>query len=219
MNARVALCSLLAFAPALPAQERLIDALPDERARLAIHHTVTQLEARGVPTAPLLTKVREGVAKQAPPARIAAAVEALGARLEVAHAALAVATSADEVAAGAGALQAGVDAPALKALRARWQGTPLTVALGVITQMVASGVPVPRAVAQVRVLLERGATPAQLVAFTNAVQADVAAGIAPDVAIVLRANAGGGTAIGASAPGTTGLGNTSPPGPAKPIRP
>jgi hypothetical protein len=201
---------LLAASGAAPlrAQERLVDGIGDASAREAIRASIAQAEARGVPSAPLLTKVREGLAKQAPAPRIAQAVGALATRLASANDALAAATSADEVAAGAGALQAGISAASLRELRTRWPGTPLTVALGVMTQLVASGVPVPRAVSQVRVLLERGATPAQLVAFTAAVQSDVAAGIAPDVALMLRIQGGG--SIGALGTGTT-LGNTIPP--------
>lgn len=213
--------ALLVAAPVARAQEGgRADALADPAAREAIRAVVARLDARGVPTAPLATKVREGLAKQAPPARIAVAVEALATRLEQAHAALAIATSTDEVAAGAGALQGGVSATTLRELRQRWPQQPLTVPLGVLTQMVASGVPVPRAVQQVRVLLERGATPTQLVAFGAAIQADVAAGIAPDVAIVLR---GSGVSVGVSAgTATSGPGGTlgnSPPPPVVPIRP
>ena len=205
--------ALVVAVPGLGAQERLVDGVGDAAARAAIRATVQQLETRGVPTAPLLTKVREGMAKQAPPARIADAVAQLGGRLTVAHAALAVATSSDEVAAGAGALQAGVGEGALRELRRRWTTAPLTVPLGVMTQMVASGVPVARAVAQVRILLERGATPSQLVAFTSAVQSDVAAGIAPDVAMVLRADA-----VAATGATTVSSPLGSPPRP-PPLRP
>ena len=199
-------------APSLGAQDRAVDIIADVSARDSIRATLVQAERRGVPTAPLLTKVREGLAKQAPAPRIVLAVRALAARLESATEALAAVTSTDEVAAGAGALQAGVSTASLRELRQRWPGTPLTVALGVMTQLVASGVPVPRAVSQVRVLLERGATAPQLVAFTAAVQSDVAAGIAPDVALMLRVQGGlGAVGTGSTAAGAGGtLTNTTP---------
>ena len=169
-------------------RSRALESLPDGAARDAIRATVAAADSRGVPTAPLFTKVQEGVAKQAAPSRIADAVRLLATRLTTATEALAVALSADEVAAGAEALQVGVPAPTLRELRKRWATTPLTVPLGVMTQMVASGVPVSRASSQVRLLLERGATPTQLVALTNSVQADVASGMAPDVAFTLRSS-------------------------------
>lgn len=194
------------FVESLTAQGRVVDGIADAAARDAIRATLVQADAKGVPTAPLLTKVREGLAKQASAPRIAQAVAQLGQRLGVANDALAAATSPDEVAAGAGALQAGVNATALRELRTRWPSAALTVPLGVMTQLVASGVPVARAVSQVRLLLERGATASQLVAFTSLVQADVAAGIAPDVAIMLRANVNTGSV------GTSGLTNTTSPG-------
>ncbi len=195
----------------LAAQERAVDAIADASSRESIRASLAQADAKGVPTAPLLTKVREGLAKQASAPRIAQAVAQLGQRLGVANDALAAATSADEVAAGAGALQAGVNATALRDLRTRWPSTPLTVPLGVMTQLVASGVPVTRAIAQVRLLLERGATASQLVAFTALVQADVAAGIAPDVAIMLRTNMN--TGAGALTNSTGVGGATLPPTP------
>ena len=215
MRGVIAVLWSVGSARALAAQERLVDAITDATARDAIRATIAQADAAGVPSLPLLTKVREGLAKQAPAPRIAQAVNALATRLASANAALATATSVDEVAAGAGALQAGVAPALLRELRTRWPTTPLTVALGVMTQLVASGVPVPRAVSQVRVLLERGATPAQLVAFTAAVQSDVAAGIAPDVALMLRVQGGlgavpaGSTTVGPAGP----LTNTPPPHP------
>lgn len=210
----VALVAACLGAAPLAAQQGLVDGVSDAGARDAIRATIAQAESRGVPAAPLLTKVREGLAKQAPAPRIAQAVSALATRLAAANDALAAATSAEEVAAGAGALQAGVTAASLRELRTRWPGTPLTVALGVMTQLVASGVPVPRAVSQVRVLLERGATPAQLVAFTAAVQSDVAAGIAPDVALMLRLQGGAGSVLTGPGAGTTqnnGIPPASPP--------
>ena len=201
-------------ASAALAQAGALDALRDDAAREAIRVAVAKASAKGVPTAPMLTKLQEGMAKQAPAARIAEAVQLLGARLEIASEALAVSVSADEVAAGASALQVGVGAPVLRELRKRWPVAPLTVPLGVMTQLVANGVSVARAAAQVRLLLDRGATATQLVALTNWVQADIAAGMAPDVAFTLRVGGISVPATAVSSPLTSG----APPGP-PPIRP
>ncbi len=212
--AMVAIAASTLVARATLAQAGGLDALRDNAAREMIRVAVAKASAKGVPTAPMLTKLQEGMAKQAPASRIAEAVQQLGLRLEAANEALAVAVSADEVAAGAAALQVGVGAGVLRDLRTRWTTAPLTVPLGVMTQMVASGVSVARAAAQVRLLLDRGATATQLVALTAAVQADIAAGIAPDVAFTLRV---GGVSVSATAVSPP-LTNTTPPG-APPIRP
>ena len=213
--AGVAIATSTLVARATLAQAGALDALRDNAARDVIRVAVAKASAKGVPTAPMLTKLQEGMAKQAPASRIAEAVQQLGLRLETANQALAVAVSDDEVAAGAAALQVGVGPGVLRDLRKRWTTAPLTVPLGVMTQMVASGVSVARAAAQVRLLLDRGATATQLVALTNAVQADIAAGIAPDVAFTLRVDGGNAFTNGTAVPPLT---NTAPPGPS-PIRP
>lgn len=205
----IAIAASTLGARAMLAQAGARDALRDDAARETIRVAVAKASAKGVPTAPMLTKLQEGMAKQAPAARIAEAVQLLGARLEIANDALAVAVSGDEVAAGASALQVGVGASVLRELRKRWPVAPLTVPLGVMTQLVASGVPVARAAAQVRSLLDRGATPTQLVALNGAVQADIAAGMAPGVAFTLRVGA---VAASLSTP-------VPPPQPPPPLRP
>lgn len=163
-----------------------IDGLGDAEARANLKALMLSAAAKGVPTAPLVTKVREGIAKGATPDRIRSATHLLAQRLETAAKMLAPTRAPDELTAGADALQAGVPASTLRDMRSIWPTKPLTVPLGVLSEMVASGVPHASATKRVRELLEKGATSAQVATLGVNVRADVAAGLAPDAAMELR---------------------------------
>ncbi|MCC6243276.1 MAG: hypothetical protein IT353_10570 [Gemmatimonadaceae bacterium] len=169
-----------------PAVAEILDRLPDASAREAVRGALEEANARGLPSAPLVTKVREGLAKGAAPQRISAATIALGKRLATASAALAPAHSVDELVAGADVLQVGIAEATLREMRRIWPAKALTVPLGVLAELVASGVPPVKATSRVRELLTRGASTTQLAALSNTVRADVAAGLAPDAALELR---------------------------------
>lgn len=182
----------LALAAARPAtgQEPRPDprlaAIADAEARSAIAATIAAAERDGLPVEPLVTKALEGVEKQAPPARIAAAVRALARRLAVARDALAPLNSPAELLSGADALAAGVPAPALQAVRSATGGRSAAVSLGVLAQLVARGIPAAKASGAVTTLARRGATQAQLLALQRAVQEDLAVGVPPTAALDLR---------------------------------
>lgn len=204
--------SLFTGAP-LVAQSDGMEQLSDVRARTAIQLVLRNTQAKGISIEPLVRKVREGVSKQADPVRIQSAVSLLAERLEASFRALAPTTSVEELSAGASALQVGVPAPTLRELRKLSPTQPLTVALGILTELVVHRVPVAKATKRVRELLARGANNAQLVAMGENIEADVAAGITPDAALDLRAK---GVMSLLSAPlGTT----TLVPGAKPPIRP
>ncbi len=171
----------------LNAQGAGTEQISDVRVRTAIQLVFRNTQAKGVPTEPLARKVREGVSKQADPARIQSAVQLLAQRLETSFQALAPITSLEELSAGAGALQVGVPAQTLRELRKLSPTQPLTVPLGILTELVAHQVPVALATRKIRELLARGANNAQLVALGENVEADVAAGMVPDAALDLRA--------------------------------
>jgi len=186
--------TVLTIAPALRAQDATtssssnaaLELIDDASVRTAIRSLITDAAANGLPTAPLVTKVREGVAKRATPDRIRSATSLLAQRLALASAALAPSRSADELAAGADALQAGVAQGTLREMRQLWPVKPLTIPLGVLAEMVASGVPHASASSRVKDLLRKGASTAQLAALGTSVRADIAAGLAPDAAMELR---------------------------------
>ena len=203
-----------------------IDALPDERARAAVHIIFQDAVAKGIPTAPLVTKLREGLAKQAEPERIRTATALLAKRLESAASALAPSRSTEELSAGADALQVGIVVGTLRDMRRLWPVKPLTIPLGVLAELVVSGVPQSIATRRVRELLIQGANTAQLAALGTNVRADVAAGLAPDASLELRSK---GVLSLLLQQNVTGLSSTVPnqplptapnqPLPTRPIRP
>ena len=184
----------LGCAPALHAQDLAVPAtttatlelIDNAVVRLALRTLIADAAANGLPTAPLVTKVREGVAKHAEPERIRTATSLLAQRLGVAASALAPSRSSEELAAGADALQAGVPSATLRSMRRDWPSKPLTIPLGVLAEMVASGVPHASASRRVHALLAKGATSGQLASLGTSVRADIAAGLAPDAAMELR---------------------------------
>jgi hypothetical protein len=153
---------------------------------VSLARVIDGARARGIPPAPLLAKVREGRLKRANTARIRGALTNLVARLDSARAALGPGASTDELVAGADAFAAGADATAVRAVRAASAGRPVSAPLGALAQLVASGVPSPRAVAMVVDLLRRNASPAQVLAFGNSVESDVVSGLPAEEAAVLR---------------------------------
>ena len=164
-------------------QASAVDDMADVPARLAVREILESATARGIPVEPLLTKVREGVAKSSTPERIHDAVRMLSGRLEAARAALSPVYSTPELTAGAGALQVGVPASSLKELRQLSPNAPLTVPLGVLTEIIADGVPVRPAATSIAKLVKSGATSELLIALGARVRADVASGMAPKTAL------------------------------------
>ena len=174
-----------AFAQETSAQAAL-EGLSDANAQAALRAMIDGAAAKGIPTSPLVTKVREGISKGATPDRIRTATAALMLRLETAAAALAPTRAIQEVSAGADALQTGIPATTLRDMRRVWPDKPLTVPLGVLTELVQSGVPHANATKRVRELLVKGASTAQLAALGTNVRNDIAAGLAPDASMELR---------------------------------
>ena len=191
-------------------QDAPFDAIADSDTRTALRTLIADAAARGLPTAPLMTKVREGIAKRAAPDRIRVATATLVDRLALAATALAPSRAPEELAAGADALQAGIPAGTLRDLRKLWPNRALTVPLGVMAEMVANGVSHANATRRVRELLARGATAAQFASMGSSVQADIAAGLAPDAAMELRSK-GVLSVLQSSADFTTALPRNRPP--------
>jgi hypothetical protein len=178
---------LTLIAPAAWAQSPAYAASPGDTAMDAsLARVIEAANTRGLPAAPLMAKVREGRLKRAATPRIRSALVALMTRLDSARAALGPSASADELVAGADALAAGADANAVRAVRAASLGQPASAPLGALAQLVASGVPAPRAVAMVVELLRKRASPAQVLAFGNLVESDVVSGLPAEESATLR---------------------------------
>lgn len=186
-----------------------LDGRLDSDTRDAVLRTLDSARTRGLPTDPLVDKALEGATKKAAGPRIQAAVSMLLLRLEAARDALAPNPTSRDIAAGADALAYGATREALKAMRAIRPNGSVAVPLGVLTQLVASGVPVARATRVVSDLLRRGARDEQLIALNDDVRSYVAAGASPEVALDVRTR--GLNAVLPPSGGTTGAGDLSLP--------
>jgi hypothetical protein len=189
MRASLMVLALVALPLRIGAQEartaRLEGKLDGETHALVLR-TLDSARTRGLPTEPLVDKALEGATKKAAGPRIQAAVSTLLLRLEAARDALAPNATPRDIAAGADALAYGATREALKAMRAIRPNGSVAVPLGVLTQLVASGVPVGRATRVVAELLRRGARDEQLIALNEDVRSYVAAGASPEVALDVR---------------------------------
>jgi len=178
----------------------------------------------GLPVEPLVDRALEGASKRAlgrPVAGsdIVAAVRRLRDALGSARLALGDRASQAELAAGASALQANVGQGALVALREARADAPLTVPLGVLTDLVTMGVPVDSAARTVVALARtRDAT---LLAFQRDVERDVGVGVLPAVSVSVRSAglelaAGGSLNSGSGSKGPLANPVEKPPAPRKP---
>ena len=137
----LALACLVAAPRAVRAQDARLDARLDARTRDAVSRIIDSARDAGIPGEPLVQKALEGASKHAEDARIVSAVRMLARELGDARAALGASSSDAEIIAGASALHAGIAPAALTRMRAsRAQGS-LTVALAVLADLVARGVP------------------------------------------------------------------------------
>ena len=158
----------------------------DARTRVAVERVIDSARAAGVPAEPLVDKALEGASKRAPGEAIVRAVRVLAADLAGARQVLGGQSLADELSAGAAALRAGVDGDALRRLRRDRPGQPLVVALGVLTDLIARGVPADDASRSVLALTTAGIADEQLVAFRRDVERDIGIGAPPAAAAVQR---------------------------------
>ena len=145
----------------------------------------------GLPVEPLIQRALEGATKSAPGARIVAAVRRLALDLGAARTALGTDASSPELEAGVAALRAGATPQVLTQLRTV-RRPPLTMALSVLADLVASGVRADSAAAAVLTLAPK-ARDADLVEFRRAVERDIALGAPPGAASSVRVNAGANT--------------------------
>lgn len=184
---------VLAAPLTLGAQTPKADALRDRLQRsvdaatfTAVTRVADDATRRGLPSEPILNKALEGVTMRRPVETIRTAAERLVTRLDAARTALAPATP-DEMVAGAYAIAAGVPSATLREIRKLQPDEPVHVPIGVLTQLVASKVPVQRAYEKVAELMRSGTRPPQLVALGNEVAADVDSGTDPAASLDVRA--------------------------------
>ena len=158
----------------------------DSATAAAIAPIVEEARAEKLPVAPLYAKAREGQVQRAPVARIEAAVRTLADRMRAANEALAPDASEQELHAAADAIKSGVPAETLRAMRKAGGDGSLAVPIGVLTQLIARGVPVERASMEIVALLQKGAVARNFIALEESVRQDVLAGRRPDESLDLR---------------------------------
>jgi len=174
-----------------PRLERL-----DPATRSLVVSVVDSAKAVGLPGEPLIQRALEGATKGALGPRIVTAVRRLATDLGTARAALGAGVTTPELEAGAAALRAGAGPDVLTHLRDA-RRPPLTMALAVLADLVASGVPADSASAVV-LALAPSARDADLVEFRRAVERDISLGAPPGAAAAVRA-ANTGIRLGADA--------------------
>jgi hypothetical protein len=195
--------------------ERLSGRLP-EPTRAEVAAVVDSARAAGLPADPLVNRALEGASKGADGARILAAVRALAARIGAARTALGAAATEAELVAGAAALRAGATPAFLSRLRRESPREALVVPLAVMADLVSRGVPADTAATSVLALVRSGARDADLVAFRQSVERDIALGAAGGAAAAVRLSSGGQVSTGdATRAGEIGAAG-SPGGPTPP---
>jgi len=203
MYRRLIVGALIAAASRVTAAQETILIPSDREANAQVAQIVASAEAAGLPTNPIVGKVRFGVTvTRAKPSDIVAAARALAERLELARTALEPNPSQPEIEAGANALAEKATPKELKTVRRASGNRSVVVPLSVLTQLLVSKVKLSRATEIVTDLIKRGATTPQLVALGNDVQEDVGVGRPANVAVEDRAR--GLTAVLAAEPGLGG---------------
>jgi hypothetical protein len=136
----------------LQAQDsRLQTRLPAEVAS-QVQRLVDSAAQNGLPTEPLIQKALEGQSKGAEGARIVAAVRTLSGQLGESSTALGPGAPEADVVAGAACLKAGATPAMITELRRLRPEQSVAVPLGVLSDLVALGVDVPKAWEQVHSL-------------------------------------------------------------------
>lgn len=164
-----------------PRLERL-----DPETRGQVVTLVDSARAAGLPIEGLIQRALEGMTKGAPGQRIVAAVRRFAVDLGSVREALGGEAAAAELEAGVAALRAGATPAVLARLRDA-RRPPRTMALAVLADLVASGVPADSAAAAVLALANT--RDADLVEFRRAVERDIALGAPPAAAAAVRVNA------------------------------
>ena len=166
----------------------------DPAVRSVVAALVDSARAAALPTEPLVQRALEGTSKHAAGDRVVAAVRRLARDLGTARSALGPAATGPEIDAGAAALYAGARPADLTALRARRPRQSLVVPLGVLADLVATGVPADTAAAAVLALAATTADDDYL-AFRRNVERDIALGAPPAAAAAVRSTAATADAI------------------------
>jgi hypothetical protein len=227
----VALAATLAGTPAGAQQatdtrlERIRAELPADAVR-RIEAQLARASELGLPTAPLLDKAVEGMAKGVPGVRIAGAIDQLAADLGRASALLTDAHPGPpaDVASVADALRRGVPEATIQRLATRaGPEEPVALAVHTVGDLMDHGVPAGQALSVLEAWRDRGARAEELRELPAAVERLIRQGVLPEQAAAAVANAmmqgrppwagtGGGPGIQGQGPGGPPGGPPIPPG-------
>lgn len=214
LAAMLVLTTVAATAAGAQAPREKLRARLDTGAVAAIAPILDDAERQGLPIDPLVQKALEGASKHAPTDRIVVAVRRLSTQLGTARTALGAGATSAELVAGASALQAGVRSDLLASLRAERRDASLAVPLGVLTELIARGVPADTGALAVAALVDAGVNDAELVALRRDVERDISVGAPPTTALIARttsrAGEGAATFIGNSSTRGGGTATSTP---------
>ncbi len=192
------LTALLLVIAQNPAQDPRYERLdPETRGRVVT--IVDSARGVGLPSEPLIHRALEGAMKNASGERIVAAVRRLAVDLGTAREALGTKSTTPELEAGVAALRAGATPAVLTRIR-DVRRPPVTMALAVLADLVASGVPADSAAVAVLVLAPT-ARDAELAEFRRAVERDIALGAPPAAATSVRVSGATSVQLDATARG------------------
>jgi hypothetical protein len=178
------ICGLSAVARG---QESLDFVSADRETAVQLTRILESVKAANLPTEPVIAKARLAMQVKAPPARLVAVLQAVASRLEEARSALGAGSPKADIVAGQDALSTkGVTKEMLHQLRETQPRGSVAVAIGVMQQLVASGVEPKQATEIVSALVRGRATNAQLVALGNNVSQDVIGGAGASSALQIR---------------------------------
>jgi hypothetical protein len=159
----------------------------DAPSRVAIAAVVDSARAQGIPVAPLMEKVYEGIGKGADGPKIVAAVRNLALELASVQHALGTVASTDEIKAAASAMHAGVPAVELGKMKKQSGLRRLTTPFTVLADLISRGVPVTTAANAIRSLVGAGAKDKEINDFQRNVKEDIQQGAPPAAAAETRA--------------------------------
>jgi hypothetical protein len=182
----VACFALCAVARGASAQDARLRGALDAETFGRVTRIIDSARAESLPVDPLVGVALEGAQRRAPGARIASAVHDYLAALRGARLALGAEAPAAEIVSGAGVLLSGVSTGALRDLRTVGQRRSLTVALVVLADLVARGVPADTAGRAITAAVRANARDEDFTALRRFVEQDIVAGASPAAAAMLR---------------------------------
>lgn len=162
----------------------------DAQASAQLNEILNTARDRGLPTDQIVAKARQGLLFKSPPTKIVAAAQAVSRRLESAREALGESATAADINAGQDALSVpGVTVEMLRSIRKERPNRPVVVPVGLLAQLVASGVKPAYASDAIAGLVRGNASDAQLVKLGDEIRNDASPGTAMTTALEVRVKA------------------------------